>query len=260
MKKGLFPTWDEEREYRLSLLECRICGGNPSSVCECAKKLYFEKVSKATEVAKNKRSRTNTTTTLTEDEQLEQEWISHKGLVCSPIMTLCSVCPNGEWQSFCACAKAAWIKWKKSGGWKTGHPPPIKKEKTMSTEGWILKIYLETAKKKSILAKQFYTFSSKEKCDAFVFATFGRLLFQWARQRSDQWDELEETLGFKGRTDEKCLEILAHDPDALIKLWYHYNRQLLDEGDDAWAWEVTRVPHDPVQPPTMIGAYDLQIN
>lgn len=128
MKKGLFPTWDEEREYRLSLLECRICGGNPSSVCECAKKLYFEKVSKATEVAKNKRSRTNTTTTLTEDEQLEQEWISHKGLVCSPVMTLCSVCPNGEWQSFCACAKAAWINGRNRAVGKTEFRLPLNKK------------------------------------------------------------------------------------------------------------------------------------
>jgi hypothetical protein len=123
------------------------------------------------------------------------------------------------------------------------------------SEGFILKIALQPAKGRKDITSQCYTFSSKEKCDAFVFATFGRSLFEWCRTRSDEWDELQEVLGFKGRTDEKCLEILANDSNALLKLWHHYSRQLQDEGDEAWCWEITRVPHDSTEPPAMVGGY-----
>lgn len=140
-----------------------------------------------------------------------------------------------------------------------GSSSKLKKNNMQSVEvGWILKISLQTAKRKTLASEQ-YTFSSQEKCESFVFRTFAPLLLEWGRTRSDEWaSELEEALGFRGRTDEKCLEILANDANALLCLWLHYSRQQMDEGDDAWCWEITRVEHNPTHVPMRVGVFDIK--
>jgi hypothetical protein len=115
--------WDDEVARRRENLKCSVCNGTNPYVCECAKKAYLEQMKPP---SPSPPSVTKKARTLTDEQQLEQEWISHTMLVCSPSMEACPVCKPKSSKSFCHCAKKKWIEWKKSGGWDTGAPPPIK--------------------------------------------------------------------------------------------------------------------------------------
>lgn len=122
--------------------------------------------------------------------------------------------------------------------------------------GVLLKICLQDERCKNV-ATQYYMFTSKEKCETFICDMFVKRLFEWARTHSDEWHEIKHKFGFKGKTDDKCLEILK-DYDTLVCLWQHYNSQLLAEGKDVWLWHlVNAVSLDPKQGPTEIGPYNI---
>lgn len=123
-------------------------------------------------------------------------------------------------------------------------------------EGFLLKIFLEDNDQNKCVTHR-WIFSSKDKCNTFIFQLFGHRLFEWARKHSDEWEEIQQDLGFRGRTDDKCLEILAMDPLAMSTLWQHYERQGKDEGNDVWVWEMSKLEQDPVKAPIEIGAYHL---
>lgn len=116
--KGFSLAWEQEKERRLNALRCPICIGLNPYVCECAKQAYL----KMYEDAKPSPSKKSATKVSQEEERLEQEWASHKGLICSPSMIECNVCKTGEWKDFCECAKKKWMKWKKAGGWDSPAP------------------------------------------------------------------------------------------------------------------------------------------
>lgn len=119
----------------------------------------------------------------------------------------------------------------------------------------LLKISLKDERNKSVI-KQHYMFSAREKCDSFLYHFFARRLLNWLRDNSDDREEIEQKFGFKGRTDDKCLELLK-EYDTLLALWEHYNGQLLAEGKDVWYWHISEVQLDPGNAPVEIGPYRL---
>jgi hypothetical protein len=122
--------------------------------------------------------------------------------------------------------------------------------------GVLLKVSLKDDRNQSVI-KQYYMFSSQDKCDAFIYDLFAKRLFTWARSKSDEWDEIQQKFGFKGRTDDKCLEILR-EPETLLALWEHYNGQLLAEGKDVWYWHANhKTTLDTKQAPIEIGPYHM---
>lgn len=113
--EGLQSDWDDEVQLRLESLKCRACGGTNPYVCACAKKAFFEKKKTQTPTKEENPSAAKKPK-LIEEAELEQEWISHRMLICTPKRVICKVCNVGEWESFCPCAKKRWMEWKKSGG------------------------------------------------------------------------------------------------------------------------------------------------
>lgn len=109
--KGLSSSWGEEFARRTESLKCSVCDGPNPYICECAKQAYLKMFEEAKPSPPKKVS------------QEDEEWASHKGLICSPTMIECSVCKTGEWKDFCECAKKKWMKWKNAGGWDSGFAP-----------------------------------------------------------------------------------------------------------------------------------------
>jgi len=110
LKEGAFYNmslnWDQELAFRQFALQCRICRGTNPYICQCAKEAWL----KQQEELKRKRVRP----VLSKEEQLEQDWKTHKMLICAPDMEVCTECNSGEWKSFCECAKKKWIEWNKN--------------------------------------------------------------------------------------------------------------------------------------------------
>lgn len=113
--KGFSSSWDQEKERRINSLKCATCFKDNPYICECAKQAYLKMFEEAKPSPPKKAQQG--------EDRLEQEWASHKGLICSPIMIECSVCKTGEWKDFCECAKKKWMKWKNAGGWDSGFAP-----------------------------------------------------------------------------------------------------------------------------------------
>ena len=99
--KGV-DSWDEEVVARRAALKCRTCGGVNPYVCACAKAAWSR-----TRVER-KRPRVEPV-----KETLDQQWESFKALSFPARMDPCTKCNNGESSSYCACAKAKWVEWRK---------------------------------------------------------------------------------------------------------------------------------------------------
>lgn len=123
-------------------------------------------------------------------------------------------------------------------------------------EGFLLTVFIEDCDGRKLATDRWF-FTEESKCETFIFKLFGRRMFEWARKHSDEWEKIQEKLGFKRRTDDKCLEILSNDPNTMRILWDHYSSQGMAQGDDGWGWDIKKVPLNAVEIPVMIGAYNL---
>jgi len=101
--------WLKERQKRLELTGCRVCGGENHHVCACAREQWLKQ--------QNDRPfgfdfHPATAPAFSHENDLEQEWNKLKE-TSAGVCAICSQC-GGSSMSFCACAKARWMESKKS--------------------------------------------------------------------------------------------------------------------------------------------------
>jgi hypothetical protein len=127
-----------------------------------------------------------------------------------------------------------------------------------NSKGVLVSIFLKNNNRKKPVLTQRWFFTTQQKGIDFICKTFALPLLKWAERHSDQWKVIQDDLGFKGRTEEKRLEILHLDECALQRLWSYYCDQKTGEDDDIWDWDLEIIPVDVTEAPSTIDSYNLE--